>query len=237
MGRGAKPGKAKGEGKRPIVRGARKSNGSRVHDLEKRLAEALEREAAALRRDAVAHEKQAATAEILRVISSSPTDVQPVFDAIVRAAVRLCHAVQSNVQLFDGQLMHYGAQHNIAPAAMEAVHQLYPMPPNRNQTASRAVLDRAVIHVPDVLDDPEYLRELAVKGGWRSVLSVPMLGKGHPIGAIAITRMEPGPFPDNEIELLKTFADQARRAGRHRHRERPPVHGVAREEPGARGGA
>ncbi len=209
MRRGAKPAKSKVEAKPPIARKSPKTEASRVRDLEKRLAEALEREAAALRRDAVAHEKQAATAEILRVISSSPTDVQPVFDAIVRAAVRLCHAVQSNVQLFDGQLMHYGAQHNIAPAAMEAVHQLYPMPPNRSQTASRAVLDRAVIHVPDVLDDPEYLRELAVKGGWRSVLSVPMMGKGQPIGAITITRMEPGLFSETEIALLQTFADQA----------------------------
>jgi signal transduction histidine kinase len=209
MRRGARPAKPKVEAKPPIARKSPKTEASRVRDLEKRLAEALEREAAALRRDAVAHEKQAATAEILRVISSSPTDVQPVFDAIVRAAVRLCHAVQSNVQLFDGQLMHYGAQHNIAPAAMEAVHQLYPMPPNRNQTASRAVLDRAVIHVPDVLDDPEYLRELAVKGGWRSVLSVPMMGKGQPIGAITITRMEPGLFSETEIALLQTFADQA----------------------------
>ena len=209
MRRGAKPAKSKVEAKPPIARKSPKTEASRVRDLEKRLAEALEREAAVLRRDAVAHEKQAATAEILRVISSSPTDVQPVFDAIVRAAVRLCHAVQSNVQLFDGQLMHYGAQHNIAPAAMEAVHQLYPMPPNRSQTASRAVLDRAVIHVPDVLDDPEYFRELAVKGGWRSVLSVPMMGKGQPIGAITITRMEPGLFSETEIALLQTFADQA----------------------------
>ncbi len=154
-------------------------------------------------------EQQTATAEILRVISSSPTDAQPVFDALVRAAVRLCHAVQSNVQLFDGQLMHYVAQHNIAPAAMEAVHHLYPMPPNRSQTASRAILDRAVIHVPDALDDPEYLRELAVKGGWRSVLSVPMIGKGRPIGAITVTRMAPGLFSETEIALLQTFADQA----------------------------
>ena len=154
-------------------------------------------------------DQQTATAEILQVISSSPTDAQPVFDALVRAAVRLCHAVQSNVQLFDGQLMHYVAQHNIAPAAMETVHQLYPMPLNRSQTASRAVLDRAVIHVPDVLDDPEYLRELAVKGGWRSVLSVPMIGKGRPIGAITVTRMEPGLFSETEIALLQTFADQA----------------------------
>ena len=76
-------------------------------------------------------EQQTATSEILRVISSSPTDVQPVFDAIVRAAVRLCQAVQSNVQLFDGQLMHFVAAHNIGPAAMETVQRIYPMLPAR----------------------------------------------------------------------------------------------------------
>jgi GAF domain-containing protein len=154
-------------------------------------------------------EQQTATSEILRVISSSPTDVQPVFDAIVRAAVRLCQAVQSNVQLFDGQLMYFVAAHNIGPAAMEMVQRIYPMPPNRNQTGSRAILDNAVVHVPDVLEDPEYLHELAVQGGWRSVLSVPMMGKGRPIGAITVTRMEPGLFSDTEIALLQTFADQA----------------------------
>jgi GAF domain-containing protein len=154
-------------------------------------------------------EQQTATSEILRVISSSPTDVQPVFDAIVRAAVRLCQAVQSNVQLFDGQLMHFVAAHNIGPAAMEMVQRIYPMPPNRNQTGSRAILDNAVVHVPDVLEDPEYLHELAVQGGWRGVLSVPMVGKGRPIGAITVTRMEPGLFSDTEIALLQTFADQA----------------------------
>ncbi len=152
---------------------------------------------------------QTATSDILKVISVSPTDVQPVFDAIVRAAVRLCHAVQSNVQLFDGQLMHFGAQHNLAPASMEMIQRLYPMAPNRNQTASRAVLDRAIVHVPDVLADPEYLREMAVTGGFRSVLSVPMIGKGRPIGAITVGRMAPGWFSETEIALFKTFADQA----------------------------
>ena len=154
-------------------------------------------------------EQQTATSEILRVISSSPTDVQPVFDAIVRAAVRLCQAVQSNVQLFDGQLMHFVAAHNIGPAAMETVQRIYPMLPNRTQTGSRAILDQAVVHVRDVLQDPEYLRELAVQGGWRSVLSVPMVGKGRPVGAITVTRMEPGLFSDTEIALLQTFAEQA----------------------------
>src|SRR5260370_577654 len=134
-------------------------------------------------------ERQTATAEILKVISQSPTDVQPVFDTIVQSAVRLCDAVQSNVQLFDGELMHYGAQLGIGPEAMESIRRVYPMRPDQSQTASRAVLTRSVVHLPDVLDDPEYRHELALKGGWRGVLSVPMIRQGDPIGAITVTRL------------------------------------------------
>jgi GAF domain-containing protein len=157
----------------------------------------------------MALDQQTATSDILKVISSSPTDAQPVFNAIVHAAVRLCHAVQGNVQLFDGQRMHFVAAHNIGLAAIEMVQRVFPMPPSRNQMASRAILDNAVVHVSDVLEDPEYLRELAVQGGWRSVLSVPMVDKGRPMGALTVTRMEPGLFSDTEIALLQTFADQA----------------------------
>src|SRR5207237_8554549 len=84
-----------------------------------------------------------------------------------------------------------------------------PMPPNRGQTAGRAILASTVAHVADVLEGAGYLRELAVQGGWRSVLSGPMIGKGQPIGAITVARMEPGWFSETEIGLLQTFADQA----------------------------
>jgi GAF domain-containing protein len=154
-------------------------------------------------------EQQTATAEILRVISSSPTDAQPVFDTIVRSAVRLCDAVQSNVQLFDGELMHWVAQQNIRSEAMDLIRRLYPMRPDRSQTASRAVLARRVVHLPDVLDDREYRRELALSGGWRSLLSVPMIREGDPIGAITVARHKPGAFSETQIALLQTFADQA----------------------------
>ena len=154
-------------------------------------------------------EQQIATAEILQVISRSPTDVQPVFDTIVRSAVPLCAAVRSNVQLFDGELMHWVAQHNVRSEAMDLIHRLYPMQPDRSQTASRAVLTRSVVHLPDVLDDHEYRRELALSGGWRSMLSVPMIRAGDPIGAITVVRDEPGRFSETQIALLQTFADQA----------------------------
>ncbi len=154
-------------------------------------------------------ERQTATAEILKVISQSPTDVQPVFDTIVQSAVRLCDAVQSNVQLFDGELMHWVAQQGIGPEAMESIRRVYPMRPDQSQTASRAVLTRIVVHLPDVLDDPGYRHELALKGGWRGVLSVPMNRQGDPIGAITVARLEPGAFSETQQTLLQTFADQA----------------------------
>ena len=154
-------------------------------------------------------EQQTATAEILRVIASSPTDVQPVFDTIVRSAVRLCDAARSNVQLFDGELMHWVAQHNVRSEAMDLIHQLYPMRPDRSQAASRAVLTRNVVHLPDVLDDHEYRREVALSIGWRSLLSVPMIQAGDPIGAITVVRDEPGWFSETQIALLQTFANQA----------------------------
>src|SRR5262245_52656605 len=138
MRRGPKPAKSK-EAKPPLGRRSPKAD-ARVRDLEKRLAEALEREAEG-------REQQAATSDILKVISSSPTDVQPVFDAIVDAAARLCHAIQSNVQLFDGQLMHYVAANNIGPAAMEVIQRVYPMPPNRNEIERRASVATAVAHL------------------------------------------------------------------------------------------
>ena len=119
MRRGAKPAKAKVEAKPPGARKARTSEGSRVHDLEKHLAEALKREAATL-------EQQTATAEILRVISSSPSDVQPVLDAIVKSAVRLCDGVFSIVLRFDGEIIHLGAQHNFSPDALAAYRGWFP---------------------------------------------------------------------------------------------------------------
>src|SRR5262249_24520801 len=81
--------------------------------------------------------------------------------------------------------------------------------PSRSHAAGRAILDRAIIHVSDVLTDPEYSRELAVAGGWRAVLAVPLLRDGKPVGALSVAKAEPTPFSDRQIQLLNTFADQA----------------------------
>jgi GAF domain-containing protein/HAMP domain-containing protein len=152
---------------------------------------------------------QTASSEVLSAISRSPTAVQPVFDTIVESAARLCGALFSNVQLFDGRYLHVVATHNYSSDALVHFERLYPMPPNRSQLAGRAVLSRSAVHVPDVLADPEYLHEFAEAAGFRSMLSVPMLRERKPIGVITVAKEDPVAFSSQQVELLKTFADQA----------------------------
>jgi GAF domain-containing protein len=154
-------------------------------------------------------EQQTATAEILRVISSSPTDLQPVFDTIVQSAVRLCNGLFSGLYRFDGELIHQVAQYNYRPEALEAVGRILPARPSRELAVGRAILERAVIHIPDVELDPEYRKVVSRAVGARSILCVPLLREGVPAGGIAVGRAEPGPFSDRQVDLLKTFADQA----------------------------
>jgi GAF domain-containing protein/CheY-like chemotaxis protein len=155
-------------------------------------------------------EQQTATSEILRVISSSPTDVQPVFDTIVRSAVRLCDGLFGAVSMFDGEvILRPAALYNYTPDALAAVERIYPMRPSRRQMLGRAILNRTVAHLPDALNDPEYDPNIALAGGWRGGLAVPMLRDGQPIGAIFVARAQTGLFSERQTELLQTFADQA----------------------------
>src|SRR5262245_23001102 len=223
MGRRAKPAKGEVEAKPSVARKSPQGDSARVPELEKRLAEALgqletrdqelqqKNEALTQAHAQVteALEQQTATAEILRVISSSPTDVQPVFDAIIRSAVRLCAARYGSVSRFDGEMLHMVAHHNMPPDALEALQRLFSMRPSRVTAMGRAILSRAVAHLPDLLEDPEYQREYAVASRFRSILAVPMLREGTPLGVIVINRYEPGRFADTQIALLQTFADQA----------------------------
>jgi len=154
-------------------------------------------------------EQQTATSDVLNVISRSPTNTQPVFDAIVESAARLCDAVFSMVWLYDGKLQHYAAGYNIASKELAYVAKAYPKPPDRLVTGGRAILDGKIVHIADVAKDREYAQELAAAGNWRATLAVPMLRDGKPIGAISLAKAEIGPFQDRQIQLLTTFADQA----------------------------
>jgi signal transduction histidine kinase len=155
-------------------------------------------------------EQQTATGEILRVISSSPTDVQPVFDAIAQSAARLCEAEFCFVHRFDGQLLHLMAHHGVTGEEVEAVRRAWQVTPSRGTAAGRAVLDRSVVQIPDVQADPEFTLGAAARvAGYRSAVAVPMIRDGLPIGSIAVGRSQTGLFPDRQIDLLKTFADQA----------------------------
>ena len=151
----------------------------------------------------------AETGEILRVISSSPTDTQPVFDTIVRSAVNLCDGVFSAVALFDGELLHLAAHHNYTPEGARLAQQMYPRRPDRQQMLGRAVLEGIPVQVEDALADREYAQDLARAGTWRGLLGVPMLRDGKAIGAICVMRAQPGPFSPTQVKLLQTFADQA----------------------------
>ena len=158
---------------------------------------------------AEARAQTAATSEILRVISSSTTDVQPVFDTIARSAVSLCGGVIGAVLTFDGELIRVGALHDYTPEALAVTRQIYPTRPNRQQLSGRAILDRAIVHLPDILSDPDYAPGIAVAAGWRSGLAVPLIRNGLPIGVITAVRAHVGPFSSEQIELVTNFADQA----------------------------
>jgi len=210
MRRGAKPSKARVESKIPVAPKSRKNEGSRVRDLEKRLAEALQREAGAVKREAETQEQQTATAEILRVISASPSDVSPVFRAIVRSAIRLCDATFGTVFRFDGELITVAANQDLTPEEIAITNTIYPAPATRGIASGRAIVDRAVVHISDIRNDPDYVARAPVNAlGYRTALAVPMLREGSPIGVFVMWRREVRPFTDKQIELLETFADQA----------------------------
>ena len=193
---------AKGQTRVPSLRSARTKARALVGpireppaDLEGQLAQVLA--------------QQAATSEILRVISTSPADVKPVFETIVRNAVSLCGSLFANVFRFDGELLHFVAGHNVGPSYVELLRTKYPTRPDFSQVSGRVLLTKSLVRLEDVLADPDYDQRFPQAMGWRRMLGVPMLRQGDPLGAIVVGWAEPGPVPKAQEELLKQFADQA----------------------------
>src|SRR5215510_5120008 len=163
-------------------------------DVQRSLTEALE--------------QQTATGEILRIISSSPSDIKPVLDAVARSAMRLCESYDAMIMLREGEELHFPVHHG--PIRQTA--QLTRRAISRGWVAGRAVLDRQPVHVHDLVTAGAEFpmgQADAVRAGYRTTLSVPLLREGEAIGVIHLRRREVRPFTDNQIALLQTFADQA----------------------------
>src|SRR5262249_40996637 len=157
-----------------------------------------------------AREQQVATADVLKVISRSPMDAQPVFDMIAESAAQLCEGQFCFVYRFDGQLLHFVAHHSLTPEVLEMNRRAYPAPPSRKSAAARAILERGFVQIPDTNAEPDYaLGAMSVVGKYRSVVAVPIIRDDLAIGSIAVARAQAGLLPAPQVELLKTFADQA----------------------------
>jgi signal transduction histidine kinase len=153
-------------------------------------------------------QQQTATADVLKVISRTAFDLQPIFDTLVENAVRLCEAERAFLFRFDGKLLRSAASYNVSPELREFVDK-NPIAPGRHSISARAALERRTVHVPDIQDDAEYAYAARDERPIRTTLAVPMLKGDDLVGTITIYRLEIKPFTDKQIALVETFADQA----------------------------
>jgi two-component system NtrC family sensor kinase len=154
-------------------------------------------------------QQQTATADVLKVISRSAFDLQAVLDTLVESAGKLCNATMTNIWLRDGDVLRSQAQMGLSEAFSEFL-RTHPTTRDRGKFVGRAFLTGELVHLPDVLADPEYtFVESPRIGQFRSALGVPMIRQGEVEGVFALAKPDPGGFTDREIELVRTFADQA----------------------------
>jgi two-component system NtrC family sensor kinase len=154
-------------------------------------------------------EQQAATGELLKVISSSEIDLQPVLDRLLETATRLCAADIGVIRRRDGDSYSLAATFGYKPE-WRTHSERYPSTPTRGSIFGRTVIEGRTVHIPDVLKDPEYARaDTRSLIGFRAALGVPLLREGNLIGIMAFQRFKPGDFTPKQIELVETFAAQA----------------------------
>jgi GAF domain-containing protein len=155
-------------------------------------------------------QQQTATSDVLKVISASLNDMKPVFETIGQRAEKLCDADISVISMVDGDQIRLVSINGVTEEGVEAVRRLFPMPCNAETVTARTIRSATICHVSDVLADPLYeIKEAARVSGFRNSLGVPMIRDGQVIGAIVVVRRQPGFFADSQVQLLRTFADQA----------------------------
>jgi signal transduction histidine kinase len=153
--------------------------------------------------------QQTATADVLKVISSSAFDLQPVFNTIIQTATRLCEAEFALIYKFHSERYEIVAANNAAEAFVKHAAD-NPIPPGRGSLVGRTALEGKTVHIPDCMADPEYVTmDYQRVGHYRTMLGVPLLREGVPVGVIGLLRTAVRPFTDKQIELVTTFADQA----------------------------